>query len=646
MDKVEKLLRKLAREEGARTEAERLLEVKSRELFNATEELLDLKKKLGNTISHQTTDVETVKARTQLLHQTILVAAQPFHPGRWLSGEVGDLDEALLYCCQMVCESTGSPIGHIYKIDSKNNSHLISSDLWLSPDEDTYQLFREKLVGRTYLKGEGLPGAVWETGKGIWVSDINEDLRFRNLVGDNDEQLKGAFAVPVKTDKMFVGVLEFFIEESIQPSSEFFKLLETVGQHVGHVLERRNALEVNQQSKIAADQANMAKSQFLANMSHEIRTPLNAIIGMTELVLLTEVTQEQRDCLVTVVSSADDLLTLINEILDLSKIESNKSALENNEIDLQEVVFGCVKALAPTAHEKKLEIFCYFDKSVPDRVMGDAARLRQIIFNLIGNAIKFTSRGEIEVNVKPVGQKIGKKCNLQFSVGDTGIGIPTHKHDVIFRKFEQADSTTTRQYGGTGLGLSIVSELLKLMDGKLKLKSELGAGSTFYFTIPFSILRDRDVKAASTSLSGCRVLLVDDNDRHEVVLSKTLVSSGAIVETAVDGHDALEKITRNEFEKRPYDFIMADSDICGDSESDLMQKIEKSIGVATNVIVMQKTSKRNVVNWTKAKREATYFVSKPIEQQNLIASMVLAKNDLKVNVDSDSIDDGIDNSTN
>jgi len=361
---------------------------------------------------------------------------------------------------------------------------------------------------------------------------------------------------------------------------------------------------------------------------------------MTELVLLTEVTQEQRDCLVTVVSSADDLLTLINEILDLSKIESNKTELDINEFDLKEAVFGCVKALAPQAHEKKLEIFCYFDASVPDRVSGDGARLRQIVFNLIGNAIKFTSRGEVEVHVKRVGKKMGKKINLQFSVGDTGIGIPNDKHDVIFRKFEQADPTTTRQYGGTGLGLSIVSELLKLMDGNLKLKSELGAGSTFYFTIPFRIVRERDAKAASVSLSGCRVLLIDDNDRHEIVLSQTLMSSGAIVESAVDGPDALRKITRNEFEKRPYDFIMADSDICDDSESDLMYEIEKSIGDGTNVIVMQKTSKRNVVNWTKAKREGTYFVAKPIEQQNLIASMVLAKKDLKVYVDADLVDNG------
>ena len=632
MDKFEQLNRKLAREETARSEAEQLLEQKSLELFKANEELRDLNTKLNARISHRTSDLQTANARAQLLNQTILVAAHPFHPGRWLSGEVGDLDEALLYCCQMVCESTGSPIGHIYKPDSKNNTHLISSGLWVSPNDDTYPLFRKKLVGRRYLKGQGLPGAVWETGKAVWVSDINEDIRFRNLVDENDEQLKGAFAVPVKTGKMFVGVLEFFIEESIQPSSEFFKLLETVGQQAEQVLERRNALEVNQQSRKSADHANMAKSQFLANMSHEIRTPLNAIIGMTELVLLTEITDEQKDCLKTVVSSADDLLTLINQILDLSKIESQKTELDIGEFDVREAVFGCVKALAPAAHEKHLEIFCHFDESVPARVKGDRSRLRQIIFNLVGNAIKFTTQGEVEVSAKVV-ERRDQESVLKFRVRDTGIGISSDKHDVIFNKFEQADSTTTRKYGGTGLGLSIVSRLLNLMGGQLKLESDTGVGSTFKFTLPFSVVEMRKSQTVPGQLSGNRVLLVDGNDRLHSILSEMLRPAGAVVESAIDRADALRTIALQETGNGAYDFIIIDYQSALENESKYLTDIEQSVAAGTIIIVMRKTIRHSVVYGPKTNKENVRFVTKPMEQVALIDLMVTSKNDLKYEVD-------------
>ncbi len=317
MDKIEQLTRKLAREERARLEAEQLLEQKSLELFKTNEELRDLNDKLQNSISDKTIDLQQANARTQLLHQTVLMAA-----------EIGNYNEALLFCCRLVCETVGSPVGHIYKIDDENDSQLVTTDLQWSAQEETQQPFQKLVADWKFPKGIGLPGAVWESNKAIWIPDIDKDSGYPRFLGDIDEKLTGAVAFPVTSDSEFVAVLEFFVEKSLKPSGQFLRLLETIGQQVGQVLERRNALEVTRQAKESADQANLAKSQFLANMSHEIRTPMNAIIGMTELVLLTEVTDEQKDCLSTVVSSAEDLLNIINEILDLSKIESNKTELD------------------------------------------------------------------------------------------------------------------------------------------------------------------------------------------------------------------------------------------------------------------------------------------------------------------------------
>ncbi|MDG2470751.1 MAG: ATP-binding protein, partial [Pirellulaceae bacterium] len=413
-------------------------------------------------------------------------------------------------------------------------------------------------------------------------------------------------------------------------------LLETIGQQVGQVLERRNALEDTRRAKESADQANIAKSQFLANMSHEIRTPMNAIIGMTELVLLTEVTDEQKDCLTTVVSSAEDLLNIINEILDLSKIESNKTELDIGAFELRESVFECVKALAPSSHEKHLEILFHFDESVPYRVYGDRSRLRQIIFNLVGNAIKFTSRGEVEVSANLIEQR-EQDCVVEFSVRDTGIGISSDKHDVIFDKFEQADTTTTRKYGGTGLGLSIVTKLLNLMGGHLKLESDVGVGSTFKFTLPFGIVEMQNSQTVSARLSGNRVLLVDGNDRLHEIISEMLRPAGAIVESAVDRADALRRIALQGTGNGAYDFIIIDQKSVVKFNSEYLADIEHSIAAGTIVIVMRKAIRHSVVYKAKAKKEQVKFVTKPMEQMVLIDLMVSSKNDLKYEVDEHSL---------
>ncbi len=397
--------------------------------------------------------------------------------------------------------------------------------------------------------------------------------------------------------------------------ADIIEELESTNMQLETAIERAN------QMAFEAQLANMAKSEFLANMSHEIRTPMNGIIGLTDLLFDTKLTQEQHQFLTMLKNSAAQLLALLNDILDFSKIESGQLDLESIDFNLHDVVENVSDVIIQKVEAKQLELNIFIHNDVPQYVTGDPARLRQILVNLVGNAIKFTEKGEITIDVK-LHEKQDNKAVLHFAVADTGIGIPANRRKAIFKSFTQADSSTTRKYGGTGLGLTISRQLVNMMDGIIWVESEVGKGSTFQFHITLPIAHPPELKnqVPLKELKNLDVIAVDDNETNRLILTELLKKYECSFQVFSNPHDVLRQLDI----QNKCDLIISDFKMPTLNGDELIRAIRKKEQYRKTPIILLTSVGKNKELKELEKDRHTWTVPKPVKRSKFLEMIYVA----------------------
>jgi PAS domain S-box-containing protein len=531
------------------------------------------------------------------------------------------LPEAAAEILQAFGEVLNWDVGSLWVVD-RDQPVLHCVDVWTSPQHPAPDFAAVTHIS-VFAPGSDLPGCVWATGEAIGWEDAPADPHFQRTAQAAKAGLRGAFAFPIRLGDQVLGVIELFSRQWRQPDEELVRMFLAIGSQIGMFMARQLAILELHHAKDAAEAASRAKGTFLANMSHEIRTPLNGIIGMTDLALDTRLTEEQREFLNLVKSSADHLLIVINDILDFSKIEAGRLDLESIEFGLREQLEESVAALAVRAHQRGLELACHVPTEVPDNLLGDPGRMRQVLMNLIGNAIKFTERGEVVVRVA-VESLDDNTVSLHFSVSDTGIGIPAEKQAILFQAFSQVDSSTTRKYGGTGLGLAISAQIVQMMGGRIWLESSAGHGSTFHFTAWFGRTAEPPPEIEPVDLRDLRVLVVDDNATNRRILEELLTHWHMRPTVVASGAEALAALERQRETDEPFSLVLLDSMMPGLDGFAVANRISRNTAINRPTIMMLSSAERQGDAMRCRDLGVSAFLVKPVRRSQLLDAMLTA----------------------